>query len=159
VAFAKTLSSPPPAKPADPPAEAQLARIKEAILEAVKKHDKDHEWSACGACEYLASLGKLVLAGRITVAGVSPAHDMSGPDGPVADSNDGYKLLPGDEQEPVDPPEGKRYVCNRCGKRVNESDLSDDKTRHAVQVSTREEGNIDVDFCGPVVEEKEAGKL
>ncbi len=57
-------------------------------------------------------------------------------------------------EPPKEPPAGKRYICKGCGKAVQKSDLSDDKTRHAVQVATREEGNIDVDFCGPVVEEK-----
>ena len=48
-----------------PPASAgtEGPGLREAVLEAGRKHDSDHKWSACGACEYLVRL--VALAARL----------------------------------------------------------------------------------------------
>jgi hypothetical protein len=60
--------------------------------------------------------------------------------------------------EEPDAPKEKWWRCTGCGRRnIPESALSDDKTRHAVVVGQLGFGEMDVDFCGPVIVEEPPG--
>lgn len=40
-----------------------------------------------------------VVSRRLDAALLTPAPDLSGPDGPIADSDEGYTILPGEEAD------------------------------------------------------------
>ncbi len=85
-----------------------------------------------------------------------PAENLTG-NGHYGWTEDGECVVCPGPVVAVEPPapKEKRWRCQGCGRRnIPESALSDDKTRHAVVVGQLGFGEMDVDFCGPVIVEE-----